>query len=219
MQVVVRDDPGTWRTPISMRCRMVTIAVAAVVAAVAVSVVTVSARDSASPAQADVRDLPNGPIVDRPEHGYVVDESVRGCVFTDGLEDLRLEGSASATIDSIEADGRGFEVIGALVAGPGILEIRQKFDQFPPDSTFPGGVQPAMGAVLRPSGDSSGSMDYELLIGVRVTTDSLGVRKGVWLKYHIGDHYYAEHRVAQIVFCPPSRDWRSCVDEAGVSLG
>jgi hypothetical protein len=117
----------------------------------------------------------------------------------------------------VEAEGSGFELVGALVAGPGITNIRQIFDTFPPSARFPGGVQPAQGAVLEPDGTRPQSTDYELLLGTRVATDEIGVRTGVWLKYHVGDHYYSEHRIAQIVFCPSGRAWRSCVREAGIS--
>jgi hypothetical protein len=194
------------------------VAVLAVLAGIALGVALLVGGRDTPPPQSDVRDLPNGPIVDRPEHGYVVDDSIPGYEFTDGLEDLRLDGDAPATIDAIEMDGHGFEVVGALVAGPGINHIRQKFDHFPPREDFPGSVQSATGAVLEPSGAGPGLMDYELLIGLRVTTDDVGVRQGLWLRYHIRDRYYSEHRNAQIVFCPPDRNWRSCVSEAGISL-
>jgi hypothetical protein len=198
-------------------------AVIAVLAAVStVSVwVAVQSREGASSNDTNVWDLPNGPIRDRPEHGYVLEESQRGRVFTDGLEPLELGGSEPATIDTVEVVGEGgvFETLGILLAGPERTNgLTQRFEAYPPAAKSLGPVVPAEGALLQPSALVEGFGDYELLIGTRVTSDDIGLRDGLWIKYHIGDEYYSEHLQARVVFCPEGQKWRSCAAEMGITL-
>jgi hypothetical protein len=158
--------------------------------------------------------------MDLPEHGYVVEDARPGVVFTDGLEVLRLEGNASATIDAVEPDGEGFATMGVLLAGPERTDgLVERFHTFPPRARSLGPLRSAVGATLQPTETLAPPGDYELLIGTRVTTDKVALRDGIWLRYHVGDREYAEHLRARIVFCPVGGHWRACASAVGIDLG
>jgi hypothetical protein len=197
-------------------------ALAAVVVVGAVTATGLLLRGSASTpaAQADVRTLPDGPIRNLPEHGYILEDSSRGRTFTDGMESLELRGNEPATIDSIQLSGDSvFTTIGLLLAGPDRANGRtQRFERFPPTADVLGELAPAVGAVLHPTASAGGTGDYELLIGTKVTSDGIGMRRGIWIKYHVGNHYYSEHLLARVIFCPSGRTWQSCSREVGVRL-
>jgi hypothetical protein len=136
------------------------------------------------------------------------------------MESLELRGNAPATIDSIELEGDSvFATVGVLLAGPHRTNGRtQRFERYPPTADALGDIVPAAGAVLQPATSSGGTGDYELLIGTRVTADSIGMRRGIWIKYHIGHDYYSERLLARVIFCPTGRTWQSCSHEMGVEL-
>lgn len=135
-----------------------------------------------------------------------------GRVMTDGLEALILHGDSPAVIESVEAVGEGFETLGFLLAGPdrnGRGGNIESFEEFPPKKRSLGPLVPAVGATLLPTRKDPLHPSYELLAGMRITSDEVGLREGIRLTYRVDGKLYEEWIQAKIVLCPEGRDWRA----------
>lgn len=141
--------------------------------------------------------------MDEPQpHSYSIRKS-QGDIFTDGFEVMRLSGTRSAVIESVELTGAsGLELLGAAVVGPERrLGAVTTFEVWPVTPSLVGApVVDAIGAEITPvSRDSAG---WELLLGLRVTADStVASRAGVRVNYRIDGEHFTVVREAMIHVC------------------
>ena len=151
-----------------------------------------------------------GPLFPAHLHGFSVTVPV-GHTYTDGMEVLELRGHQNAVIDSVRLvpgkNGDGIKLLGVQVASPartigGVQEPGWPVhDRHIPPST----LRPADGAIIKP-----GHRGWELLLGLKATRPGYLVRRGVIVKYHVGDQHYVWRDPAWGALCTWPRGAKPC---------
>ena len=154
----------------------------------------------------------DGPLHVFPEHGYVV-KAREGRIFTDGFDVVRVDGDAAITIKSVNSvggeDTLGY--LGARIAGPHReVGATQVMRGFPPSAPSLGRVVPAVGATLKPR-SQSGVIGYELLLGYKITDNTLGGRATIKVVYESDGRTYESVIHARLVTCPGGLSSRVCM--------
>lgn len=145
----------------------------------------------------------DGPLNPGPPHGWAATAKV-GDVFTDGLELLHLRGTEQAVIEDVRLVGDdGLELAGAVLAGPerGIGAV-QYMPTFPPHNNpqIDAELVEAEGTWITPEGkDRKGT--WELLLGIRPTTEGYLVRTGVEVDYSVQGEEYTVLIPAHLAVC------------------
>jgi hypothetical protein len=177
--------------------------------AAAVAVLALGLVAGCSGHQADKRAVKPGPGPIEPVDRHVWTHTYpAGSTITDGLETITIRGHQPAVLDSVELVGaHGLRMVGVKLADQrrGVLftsalgwpprvpalpaSLRPKYN--------PAAVVPAAGARLRPGASPS----YELLIGMKVQHPGSVGRRGILIRYHVGDKHYAYVDHAAVWIC------------------
>jgi hypothetical protein len=142
-----------------------------------------------------------GPMSPPNPHGWAITKGV-GETFTDGFEVLRLRGDRPAVLDSVALVGsEGLELVGFRLAGPDrSMGAVQLVDNFPPRDPMLSDVRPANDTTITPV-SKSGSIGWELLIGIKVVEEGYHVREGVRVDYTVDGERFSVVHPAQLVVC------------------
>jgi hypothetical protein len=131
-----------------------------------------------------------------------------GSTITDGLETITIRGREPAVLDSVKLVGaHGLKIVGVKLADQrrGVLFTSAR--GWPPRVTAlpeelrsqykPEAVVPAGGARLKPGA----SPPYELLIGMKVLHPGSVSRRGIVIRYHVGEEHYRYVDRAAVWIC------------------
>ena len=183
-----------------MRVRAVVAGVAAVaVVGAALAAVGLLHRPSAPPKDGPVRG--GGGTV------WAYPEAAIGTRFSDGLQELQVDGAAPVTITSVTVVGgdRALTNLGAMIGLPGRrFDFWEYMKGFPPPALPPPVREPAVGAELRPG------IDYMLVIGYEVRRHVADRQTAVVIGYTADGKDYQHVIDAGIVMCPPAVPDPSC---------
>jgi hypothetical protein len=171
-------------------------------AAVAVAALAVTAAVAAFTTLPGSGAQGGGPMDPGNPHGWAVTAPV-GHPFTDGMEVLRLTGDQPAVIKDVRLVGNeGLELVGAKLASPerGIGWVQYRAE-FPPnnDPVLDVDLVDVVGARITPLASDNGG--WELLLGIRATTDGYLVRTGVEVDYRVGANNYTVLLPAHLAVC------------------
>ncbi|MFT4084507.1 MAG: hypothetical protein QM638_18175 [Nocardioides sp.] len=131
-----------------------------------------------------------------------------GSTITDGAVQLIYHGTRNPVIDEVRDANTtdGFELIGAMVAGPrrkwGVNEM---VHGYPPTQAGFGPITDAVGAVI-PAGD----VGVELLLGLKIVKGGYQVRQSVDIDYHIGTDEYTIRAPVSVINCPSGYSFKKC---------
>lgn len=144
----------------------------------------------------------DGPLVVPFEHGWALSYQT-GEVFTDGLEVLTLKGSDEAVVESVELVGdKDLELVGVFLAPPPRnIGATQLLRMWPPRD--PEAFDEATLVEVDEDGAAITSAlgGWELLVGLRATTDGRHHRDGIRISYRVGDQDYEAFFPAQLDVC------------------
>ena len=157
-----------------------------VAALVALALAPLVGCDAVEPAQAPTD---AGPLRTPDPHAWGHPVEV-GSPFADGLEVLRLEGSSSATIETVELVGAPqIQLLGAVLLPPGreLGSIQVLYRWSPRDRDIQeSDLIPAEGATI--DGNKAG---WELFLGLRVEEVGQADRAGVKVEYTVDGERFA----------------------------
>ena len=146
----------------------------------------------------------DGPLrVPENVHGWAISVPV-GEPFTDGFEALYFDTTSDVRIDAVDIvpGDIGLEVVGVRMAGNDrAAGLVQYFPTFPPESDELGPLLDPIGATFPPVPGEI-MPHWELLIGLRLTSEERVGRQGLAISYSVDGVAYRETLPAFLAVCP-----------------